>query len=64
MGNSNSDSGTAIAGLFLWVYGIISQIMAVYFWWQFAKEDSFLATITIDVLLAEFKGLLWIFFIW
>lgn len=45
-------------------YGIVSQIMALFFWWQYAKEDSFISTITIDILLAELKGILWIFFVW
>ncbi|MBD5183809.1 MAG: hypothetical protein HDS97_02820 [Bacteroidales bacterium] len=67
MGNNtsnSSDTESAILGFLLWGYGIVSQIMALYFWWQYAKEDSFISTITIDIILAEIKGLLWIFFIW
>lgn len=48
----------------LWAYGIVSQIMAVYYWYQYAKEDSFISTITVDALLAELKGIFWLFFIW
>ena len=64
MGNSSDDTGIRIFGLFLWIYGIVSQIMALYFWWQYAKDDNFIAVITIDVILAELKGIFWIFFIW
>lgn len=53
-----------IGGILVGIYGLISQIMAVYYLWQYAKEDSFLVTIFIDPFIAEFKGLLWIFFIW
>jgi hypothetical protein len=62
--SKTGDTGQAILGFLLWAYGIVSQIMAVYFWWQYAKEDGFLMTITLDIILAEIKGILWIFFIW
>lgn len=61
---TNSETGAGIFGILLWIYCIVSQIMAVYFWWQYAKEDSFIMTITLDVILAEIKGIFWIFFIW
>lgn len=61
---ANSETGTGIFGILFWIYGIVSQIMAVYFWWQYAREDSFIMTITLDVILAEIKGIFWIFFIW
>ncbi len=60
----SNEVGSVIGGALCWIYGIMSQIMALYFWWQYAKNDSFIATITIDVILAELKGLFWIFFIW
>lgn len=62
--SNTSNTISAILGFLLWCYGIVSQIMALYFWWQYAKEDSFISTITVDILLAEIKGILWIFFIW
>lgn len=52
-----------IGGLFLWIYGVISQIMAIYFWWKMMKEDDFIMGILIDPFIAEFKGILWPFFI-
>lgn len=61
---TTSEASVGILSILLCIYGIISQIMAVYFWWQYAKEDSFIMTITLDVILAEIKGILWIFFIW
>ena len=59
--NSNKQS---FFGFLLWAYGIVSQIMALYYWIQYVKEDNFFIAITLDVLLAELKGLLWIFFVW
>ena len=63
---SNSDDSffNSCLGPLLGLYFVISQIMAVYFWYQFAKVDGFLTTITIDVILAELKGIFWIFFVW
>lgn len=63
MSSDNSNKVSNILGLVFWIYGIMSQIMAVYFWWQYSKEDGFIMAITIDVLLAEIKGIFWIFFI-
>lgn len=64
MEGNRTKTGQNAIGFLLWAYFIVAQIMAIYFWWQYAKEDSFLATISVDVLLAELKGFLWIFFIW
>lgn len=63
MSKNNSFKGN-IWGMLIWLYVLISQIMTIYFWWQYAKEDNFLTALFIDPFLAEFKGLLWIFFIW
>lgn len=52
-----------ILGAIMWLYGISTQIMAVYFWWQYLKEDGFLMGMFIDPFIAEFKGILWPFFI-
>ncbi len=52
-----------IAGGLLGLYGLSTQIMAVYFWWKLMKEDSFIVGIFIDPFIAEFKGILWPFFI-
>lgn len=61
---SDSDSGWSVLGIIAGIYFVISQIMALYFWIQYIKsDDSFLCIITIDALLAELKGFLWIFFI-
>lgn len=60
-GSDNSFSG--ILGVFAVLYIISAEFFAVYFWWLMAKEDSFLTTILIDPFIAEFKGLLWPFFI-
>ena len=61
MSDNNSSDGflKLLAGLYL----ASTQVMTVYFWWQMAREDSFISCITIDPILAELKGLVWPFFI-
>jgi 6-phosphogluconate dehydrogenase len=59
-----SEIGSNVFGVVAGLYFFVSQIMSVYFWWQYAKVDNFLITITLDVFIAELKGFLWIFFIW
>ena len=52
-------------GLLFAVYMITSQIMTVYFWYMMVKHgDSFLAAIFWYPIVAEIKGIPWIFFIW
>lgn len=58
------DTFGTLAGFLMWAYGIVSQIMALVFFIQYCKTDSFLEIIFIDSWLAEIKGILWIFFIW
>ena len=57
-------NGSTVVVLLGYLYLFISQIMAAYFWWLYAITHGFLSTIFIGPLVAEFKGLLWIFFIW
>ena len=57
--------GQTILGILLWLYGIMSQIMAIVFFIGYCRsDDSILEIIFIDTLLSEIKGLLWIIFIW
>ena len=59
------DLGQTILGIILWLYGIMSQIMAIVFFIGYCRsDDSILEIIFIDTLLSEIKGLLWIIFIW
>lgn len=60
---SNNDSGSNFLVIIGYVYLMISQIMALYFWWQWAQDHSFLSSIFIGPFVGEIKGLLWIFFI-
>ena len=53
----------SIGGILLWLYGASTQIMAIYFWWKMMKEDNFFMGIVIDPIIAEFKGILWPFFL-
>ena len=59
--SSNTSNGFLTA--ILWLYLTISQVMAIYFWWLYAKENTFISSIFIGPFVAEFKGLFWIFFI-
>lgn len=47
----------------LYVYLIISQFLAVYFWYLWSKEHDFLSTVFIGPIVAEFKALLFPFFL-
>jgi hypothetical protein len=59
------DLGQTILGITLWLYGIMSQIMAIVFFIGYCRsDDSILEIIFIDSFLSEIKGLLWIIFIW
>jgi hypothetical protein len=53
-----------ILGFLYAIYLIMSQIMTVVFFIQYCRTDSLLEIIFIDSFLSEFKGLLWIIFIW
>ena len=53
-----------ILGFLYAIYLILSQIMTVVFFIQYFRTDSLLEIIFIDSFLSEFKGLLWIIFIW
>ncbi len=59
------DLGETILGIICWLYGIMSQIMAIVFFIDYCRsDDSILEIIFIDSWLSELKGLLWIIFIW
>ena len=60
---STSDTLQTILGAVIGIYFIISQIITIVFWWKMMKEDSFFMGIFVDPFIAEFKGLLWPFFI-
>lgn len=53
-----------ILGFLYAIYLIMSQIMTVVFFIQYCRTDLLLEIIFIDSFLSEFKGLLWIIFIW
>lgn len=46
------------------LYIIIGQIFALYFWYVFAQNHGFLASVFIGPIVGEIKGLLFPFFIW
>ena len=57
------DTGLTMAMSMLMIYFLVSQVLAVYFWYLIAKEHGFLYTIFIGPFEAELKGLLWPIFI-
>ena len=58
------DDWLAIIGFYMIIiYCIISQICAVYFWYLFSRNNDFLESLLIGPFVAEFKGILWPFFI-
>ncbi len=61
---SFKDSGINCWVIIGYIYLIISQIMTLYFWGQYALEHGFWNSIFIGPLVAFFNGLLWIIFIW
>ncbi len=63
MSNDNNTE-SSLLGILMWLYGIISQIMAIVFFVQYCRKDSIIEIIFIDSILSEIKGLLWIFFVW
>lgn len=49
--------------IIFYIYGIISQIMTIYFWWEFFQETTWWIGLLLGGFVGEFKGLLWPFFI-
>jgi len=58
-----NEKSLSIAINLLAIYFIISQFMAVYFWYTFAQNHDFFITLFIGPFIAEIKGFLWPFFI-
>lgn len=54
-----------VFGVITWLYGIMTQIMALVFFIEYCRsDDSLLEIIFLDIILSELKGIFWIFFIW
>ncbi len=58
---------TSSKGVLYWIlliYFIVSQIMTIKFWIEYAKEtDSMLQIAIFGPIISEVKGIFWIFFI-
>lgn len=48
--------------IIFWIYMFIAQIYMLYFWYEWSQDHSFLNTLIIGPFVAEFKGLLFPFF--
>ena len=47
----------------LFIYVMVSQVLALYFWYLWAQCHGFWSTVFIGPFVSEFKGILWPFFI-
>jgi hypothetical protein len=59
----NDDNNDGFLSSLLFIYLISSQVMTLYFWWQWSKTHGFINTILLGPFVSEFKGLLWPFFL-
>lgn len=50
-------------GILLIIYGLISQVFALYFWYLWAQDHGFWSTVFLGPIVGEFKGLLFPFFL-
>lgn len=57
----NHDRG--ITYVLIMLYFLIAQIFAAYFWYDYAQDHGFLASVFIGPWVGEIKGLLFPFFI-
>lgn len=53
----------SLLSLLTGIYLTIAGFMTFYFWYLYAQDESFFATIIIGPIVGMFKGLFWIFFI-
>lgn len=58
MSNNNDDGGGW--NVIFTIYLVISQVMTLYYWYDYAQHNGFAATVFIGPFVAEFKGLFWI----
>lgn len=58
------DKLKGILGFLGCIYVLVAQIMAIVFFIAYCKTDPLWEIIFVDSFISEFKGLLWIFFIW
>lgn len=63
MSYNGESKGKQILGIFLGLYLFSTQIMTVVFWWRMLKDSGFFRAMFINPFIAEFKGLLWPFFV-
>tara|TARA_R110002012_G_scaffold315742_1_gene529952 strand:+ start:1625 stop:1810 length:186 start_codon:yes stop_codon:yes gene_type:complete len=49
--------------MIVYIYLLFTQLFAAYFFWEYLQENSFLESIIFGSFVAEFKGLLFPFFI-
>ncbi len=61
---SEKETGDNILSFIIIVYFLASQVMAVRFWIEWFADHTLINSIFLGTLVAEFKGLLWVLFIW
>ena len=63
MGQEKDNRSLGFLNVILLIYIFSTQIMALYFWVQYIKQDNIIMALLIDPIIAEVKGILWPFFI-
>ncbi len=58
------NKGMSLLGLIVTIYLIISQGFMLYYWYEWSQTHNFWKTILVGPIIAELKGLVWIFLIW
>ena len=58
-----NDYKIGILSVLIYLYILVSQIFAAYFWYEYAQDHGFLSTLFIGPIIGEIKGLLFPFFI-
>lgn len=55
---------TKVIVFLIYLYMIVAALMALVFNYQYARDHGFLAWVFFGEIVATFKAMLWIFFIW
>lgn len=61
--SSNDNQSKGIIVYLIYLYVLSTQVMTLYFWWDYAQEHSFMKSLFWGFVVAECKGWLWPFFI-
>ena len=57
-----NDYKIGILSVLIYLYILVSQIFAAYYWYEYAQNHGFLSSLFIGPIVGEIKGLLFLFF--